>query len=154
VSIFVSAEQQVGGGLQRGGEGQERAQGNSARRRGTRHLMGAADANAATTTIMVRCLYVYSSGEQCPEQAVEGADFCDSHLPAPVLEEPTELPWVYRAARWWAAALLLALILLQIYVLLWPLLTGKPQARPQRQPTMSSPPSTPSTLPVIQYVSG
>lgn len=64
----------------------------------------------------MRCVYIDSQGRQCLLAAVEGAEFCDEHLPLPLSEEPTELPFFYRAARRAAAALLLAMVLLQFYV--------------------------------------
>ncbi len=47
---------------------------------------------------------------------IEGAEFCDAHLPLPASEEPIELSFTHRLLRRGAAALLLALFLLQFYV--------------------------------------
>ena len=47
---------------------------------------------------------------------IEGAEFCDAHLPLPASEEPIELSFTYRLLRRGAAALLLTLFLLQCYV--------------------------------------
>ena len=47
---------------------------------------------------------------------MEGAEFCDAHLSLPASKEPIELPFTHRLLRRGAAALLLALFLLQFYV--------------------------------------
>ena len=65
---------------------------------------------------MMRCLHLDSEGRSCPTAPIEGAEFCEAHLPLPPSEEPSELPSVYRLFRRTAAALLLALFLLQFYV--------------------------------------
>jgi len=64
----------------------------------------------------MRCLYIDGEGRQCPLHAVDGAEFCDVHLPVPVAEEPAELPRFYRVVRRTFAALMLTVVLLQIYV--------------------------------------
>lgn len=48
---------------------------------------------------------------------VEGAEFCEVHLPTP-LEEAIVLSWAYRLARRLGAAVLLGIILLQLYVMM------------------------------------
>jgi len=48
--------------------------------------------------------------------AMEGAEFCEAHLPTP-LEEAIVLPWAYRLTRRLGAAVLLGIILLQLYVM-------------------------------------
>ena len=50
--------------------------------------------------------------------SVEGAGFCDAHLPLPASEEPIELPFAHRLLRRGGAALLLTLFLLQFYVVM------------------------------------
>ena len=49
---------------------------------------------------------------------IEGAEFCEAHLPLPASEEPIELPFAYRLLRRGAAALLLTLFLLQFYLVM------------------------------------
>ena len=56
--------------------------------------------------------------------AMEAAEFCEAHLPLPTSQEPIELPFAYRLFRRGAAALLLALFLLQFYVVMKFLLRG------------------------------
>jgi hypothetical protein len=48
---------------------------------------------------------------------MEGAEFCEAHFPTP-LEEAIVLPWAYRLARRLGAAVLLGIILLQLYVMM------------------------------------
>lgn len=64
----------------------------------------------------MRCLYLDSEGRPCPMTAIEGAEFCEAHLPLPLGEEPCELPFFYRLLRRAGAALLLAVFLFQFYV--------------------------------------
>jgi len=70
----------------------------------------------ASSTPM-RCLHLNSAGEQCPMPAMEGAEFCEAHLPTP-LEEAIVLPWAYRLTRRLGAAVLLGIIVLQLYVMM------------------------------------
>jgi len=48
---------------------------------------------------------------------MEGAEFCEAHSPTP-LEEAIVLPWAYGLARRLGAAVLLGIILLQLYVMM------------------------------------
>ncbi len=47
---------------------------------------------------------------------LEGAEFCEAHLPVPFDHEPLELPFAYRLARRMAAVALLGLLLFQFYL--------------------------------------
>lgn len=48
--------------------------------------------------------------------AIQGTEFCDSHLPVPPSEEALQLPFAYRLARRVGAAILLAMFLTQFYI--------------------------------------
>jgi len=48
---------------------------------------------------------------------MEGAEFCEAHFPTPI-EEAIVLPGAYRLARRLGAAVLLGIILLQLYVMM------------------------------------
>ena len=63
----------------------------------------------------MRCLHIDSGGRSCSLAPIEGAEFCEAHFPLPASEEPTELSFAHRLLRRSAAALLLALFLLQFY---------------------------------------
>ena len=59
----------------------------------------------------MRCMHLGRRGEQCPEQAMLGSNFCASHSPlldAEVREDRKRFPFVYRLA---------AFVLLLIFVL-------------------------------------
>jgi hypothetical protein len=65
----------------------------------------------------MRCLHLYPEGHQCPSPAIEGAEFCPDHLKV-TEDAPLDLPYARRFMRRLGAALLLAILLFQLYVTL------------------------------------